>query len=90
MLPPAFRWSDTEDWSVLFLRYGAVAKVCADGTVTFSAGIPAGARAASRAQGKRFVERWIAANGVPLTRGEWAMRERLTGRGPRCAPSTTA
>jgi hypothetical protein len=77
MLPPAFRWSDTDTGAVLFLRYGAVARVSADGMVKLIGGRPIESKAASLAQGKRFVERWIAANGAPLNAREWEMRERL-------------
>ena len=81
MLPPAFHWSDSESGSVLYVRYGAVAKVGADGLVEFIQGIPKGAKAASREQGKRFVERWIAVNGVPLSRKNWEARRALRARG---------
>lgn len=83
MLPPAFRWSDSDNGSVLFVRYGAVAKVSADGVVAFIEGVPKGAKAASREQGKRFVERWIAANGVPLTQAQWEARQALAAKGVR-------
>lgn len=77
MLPPAYRWADTDTGSVLYLRYGAVATVAADGRVKLLGARPIESQAASRAQGKRFVERWIAANG-PLPSGRvLEMRARL-------------
>ncbi|WP_202841998.1 hypothetical protein [Luteimonas saliphila] len=76
-LPGSFRWSDSDTGSVLFLRYGAVASVTVDGHVTLLGGKRVEGPAASLAQGKRFVERWIAANGPPMTARMWEIRERL-------------
>ncbi|WP_202844814.1 hypothetical protein [Luteimonas saliphila] len=80
MLPDSYRWADSDTGAVLFQRYGAVAKVTVDGRVTLIGGKRIEGPAASLAQGKRFVERWIAANGAPLRAREREMRDRLRNR----------
>lgn len=80
MLPDSYRWADSDTGAVLFLRYGAVASVAVDGRVTLLGGKRIEGQAASLAQGKRFVERWIAANGAPLSSREREMRDRVRSR----------
>lgn len=77
MLPEAYRWSHSTQVSVLHLRYGAIARVGADGAFA----IPGGwggrdyvGRAASRRQGIRFVESLIQVRGAP-----WQPSKRLVG-----------
>jgi len=69
MLGPAFRWNDSDDMSVLFLRYGAVATIKRrDGRVEVE--INWGGRKVRGSDGsirmaRRGVERWIEARGGP-------------------------
>lgn len=77
MLPPAYWWSDGAHGSTLYLRYGAVASVSADGLVTLIGAKNVTAQVASREQGKRFVERWVAVNGSLPSQRILDIRERL-------------
>jgi hypothetical protein len=67
MLGEAYRWIDSEEGSFLRLRYGCVAGVkLRDGKVVVwinVTGKEVTGTAGSIAQGKRYVERWIAARG---------------------------
>lgn len=67
-LPDSYRWSDGSDGSShLYLNYGCVAKVAADGTTIVKTWDKKEiqSKAASVAQAKRFVERWIKAKYSP-------------------------
>ena len=70
MLGPAFKWSDSEDMCVLFLRYGSVATVKRRGSGPVEIEIAWGGHKVrgtdgSLRLGRRGVERWIAARGGP-------------------------
>jgi hypothetical protein len=70
MLGPAYRWSDSEDMSVLFLRYGSVATVKRRGPGPVEVeinwwGNKVRGTDGSLRMGRRGVERWIAARGGP-------------------------
>lgn len=60
-LPESFRWADAADGSSnLYLRYGCVASIKADGTMKLKYWQKEfHAESASVSQAKRFVERWI-------------------------------
>ena len=62
-LPESFRWADSADGSSnLYLRYGSVASITPDGTMKLKYWQKEfHAKAASVAQAKRFIERWILA-----------------------------
>jgi hypothetical protein len=62
-LPESFRWADSTDGSSnLYLRYGSVASIKPDGTMKLKYWQKEfHAKAASGAQAKRFIERWILA-----------------------------
>ena len=62
-LPESFRWADSADGSSnLYLRYGSVASIKPDGTMKLKYWQKEfHAKAASVAQAKRFIERWILA-----------------------------
>lgn len=82
-LPPPCRWIDCETKSCLMWHYGCIAVVHADGRVTiqWARGKQMERRAASLAQGKRHVERWVAARpGLPPGKRAMAMRERNRAR----------
>jgi hypothetical protein len=66
-LPDSFRWADASDGSSnLYLRYGCVASIKPDGTMKLKYWQKEfQAKAASVAQAKRFVERWILAQSSP-------------------------
>lgn len=66
-LPDSFRWADASDGgSNLYLRYGSVASIKADGTMKLNYWQKEfHAKAASVAQAKRFIERWISAQTSP-------------------------
>lgn len=62
MLPAACHWIEFDDCARLYWHRGWVATVTADGQVTIRWGeVEHGGQAASQAQGRRFVERWVAA-----------------------------
>lgn len=67
MLGPAFRWNDSDDMSVLFLRYGSVATIKRrEGRVEVEinwAGRKVRGTDGSIRLARRGVERWIAARG---------------------------
>lgn len=70
MLGPAFKWSDSEDMCVLFLRYGSVATVKrrAPGLVEIEiswGNTKVRGTDGSLRMGRRGVERWIKARGGP-------------------------
>jgi len=69
MLGPAFKWNDSDDMSVLFLRYGSVATIKRrDGWVEVEinwAGRKVRGSDGSIRLARRGVERWIAARGGP-------------------------
>jgi hypothetical protein len=72
-----YRWIDSDEASYLHWGYACVATVAADGAVSITGWYrPVGARAASRAQGKRFVLRWIGKHGAPWGGRLREMRER--------------
>lgn len=77
MLPASYRWTDGADASHLHYNFGCVASVTADGRVTILAGKRIEGKAASVAQGKRYVERWIEVNGHPPSKRVLEIRERL-------------
>ena len=60
-LPASYRWADASDGtSNLYLRYGSVASIKPDGTMKLKYWQKEfHAKAASAAQAKRFIERWI-------------------------------
>lgn len=63
-LPDAYRWSDSTDGSShLYWNYGFVASVAADGTTKIKLWDKREihSKAASVAQAKRFIERWLLA-----------------------------
>lgn len=62
-LPQSFRWADSADGSSnLYLRYGCVASIKPDGTMKLKYWQKEfHAKAASVAQAKRFIERWLLA-----------------------------
>lgn len=62
-LPESFRWADSADGgSNLYLRYGSIASIKPDGTMKLKYWQKEfHAKAASVAQAKRFIERWILA-----------------------------
>lgn len=62
MLPAACHWIEFDDCARLYWNRGWVATVTAGGAVTICWGeFEHGGQAASQAQGRRFVERWVAA-----------------------------
>jgi hypothetical protein len=64
-----YRWIDSADGAFLHWGYVCVAVVRPDGTVRITGwGRAVGAKAASREQGKRFVDRWRAGKGMPVRR----------------------
>lgn len=67
-LPEPFRWADACDGSSnLYLRYGSVASIKPDGTMKLKYWQKEfHAKAASVAQAKRFIERWLLARNTPL------------------------
>lgn len=95
MLPPDCRWIDSPDGSFLHFRYACIASVMADGRVRIQGYRQTEGRAASLAQGKRHVARWIAVHGLPP--GKDARRihaDRAAGlmppAPPRLKPAATA
>ena len=65
-MPAACHWIEFDDCSRLYWNHGWIATVGADGAVRIHWQVTIEARAASAAQGRRFVERWIAARrGLP-------------------------
>lgn len=79
MLPPPCHWIDYDTQSCLMWHYGCVASVRADGRVTIQWGKARAieTRAASLAQGKRHVERWVSKRpGLPPGKRAMAMRDR--------------
>ena len=78
-LPESYRWSDGSDGSShLYLNYGYVAKIAADGTTIVKTWDKKEiqSKAASVGQAKRFVERWINAQRSPRARecAQWRAR----------------
>lgn len=67
MLTGPYRWLEDGGRAWLYFNYGWVATVEADGTTRLQGwGVQHEAKAASAAQGRRFVERWVKARaGVP-------------------------
>lgn len=62
-LPGGYWWSDSPDRSVLFRCYAWAATVTDKSVELDSRHGKLGGRCGSRAQGKRFVERWVMAQG---------------------------
>lgn len=85
MLHPNARWIEGDGGAFLHWLFACVATVRADGTVTITGwgGHVVGGKAASVAQGKRFVERWVAKQGAP-----WKRRDSLVR--PACDMSVFA
>lgn len=65
MLPNDCRWIDSDEGSFLHHRFACIASVRADGSVLIRWYAEVRGQAASRAQGKRHIERWIAVRGLP-------------------------
>ena len=69
MLKPACRWLDSPDGSFLYWNYACIARVKPEGarwlTTISWGGRWYSAPAGSRLQGKRWVERWVAAREGP-------------------------
>ena len=66
-LPESYWWADASDGSSnLYLRYGSVASIKPDGTMKLKYWPKEfHAKAASVAQAKRFIERWLLARNSP-------------------------
>lgn len=67
MLPPSCRWADAADGGAcLYRNYGCIASIQPDGTTKFKYWQKEfHFKAASVAQAKRFIERWINARNSP-------------------------
>lgn len=80
-LPPPCRWVECRDGGIaLHWHYGCIASVRPDGmvTITWAWGVRLQGKAASLAQGRRYVERWVAARpGLPPGRRAMETRARM-------------
>lgn len=79
-LPSACRWIDSADASRMYWHASCIAVVRADGAVLIQWGQSPElrGRAATLAQGKRHVERWVSARrGLPPGKRAMAARERM-------------
>jgi len=85
-LPESFRWADAPDGSAnLYLRYGSIASIKPDGEMKLKYWQKEfNAKAASVAQAKRFVERWILAQNSPRAYecARWRARFSKSARPP--------
>lgn len=87
-LPEAYRWSDSADGSShLYWNYGFVASVASDGATKIKLWDKREihAKAASVAQAKRFIERWLLAQRSERARECARWRARYS-RSPRTPP----
>ncbi len=74
MLPPPCHWKDSDEGSFLHWNIGCIAYVKPQGqkwrTAITWQGVRHEGEAATREQGKRWVERWVSAQkGLPRRRG---------------------
>lgn len=81
-LPDSFRWADSADGSSnLYLRYGSIASIKPDGTMKLKYWQREfHAKAASVSQAKRFIERWLLAQGSARAYECMRWRARFSGR----------
>lgn len=84
-LPASYRWVDhSEGGACLYWNYGCVASIKPDGTTRFKYWQKEfNSKAASVAQAKRFIERWINARNSPGARECALWRNRYFRAAPR-------
>jgi hypothetical protein len=89
-LPSPCRWLEFSDGAHgLHWNYGCVAVVYADGRIRiqWAYGQQIESRAGNVAQGKRYVEQWVAARkGWPPGKRAMALRERVRKGDPKLTP----
>jgi hypothetical protein len=87
-LPESFWWADASDGSSnLYLRYGSVASIKPDCTMKLKYWQKEfHAKAASIAQAKRFIERWLLARNTPRAHecARWRARYSRPAAAPQC------